>query len=254
MKHRVLIIAIIIFVISGSIIMLYRATRPKGLVAFVIDDWGYNKRYVELVSEIDRPLTISILPDLRYSKYITEEIKKNAEKCDIILHLPLESKSNIAAELNTIRSSMKEDRIVSILDKSIEGIPGLIGVSNHQGSKATKDKGVMGIVLGELKKRKLFFLDSLTAPDSVCSFIAHNIKLKYARRDVFLDLTDQTDLEHFAAYIRGQIKELANIAKQEGSAIGVGHNKKTTLEIIKEMIPELEGEGIRIVPLKTLVR
>ena len=88
----------------------------------------------------------------------------------------------------------------------------------------------------------------------MCSFIAHNIKLKYAKRDVFLDLTDQTDLGYFAAYIRGQIRELANIAKKEGRAIGVGHNKKATLEVIKEMIPELEGEGIKIVPLKTLVR
>lgn len=256
MKKRTFVIVAIsvVLLIAGTIFMLYRSARPKGLVAFVIDDWGYNNRYVDLVLEIDRPLTISILPNLRYSKYIAEEIKKNTSVHDIILHLPLESKSNTAAELDTIRSSMDEDNIISILKKDIESIPGIIGVSNHQGSKATKDKRIMGTVLGELKKRKLFFLDSLTTPDSVSSFIAHNIGSKYAVRDVFLDLTDQTDLEHFASYIRGQIWELASVAKENGMAIGVGHNKKTTLEVIKEIIPELEKEGIKIVPLKTLTR
>lgn len=255
MKRQIIRIAVIIFVIFGVIsILFYRGAGPKGLIAFVVDDWGYNKRYVDLVLEIDRPLTISILPNLRYSRYIAEEVKKNSSVHDIILHLPLESRSNKEAEVNTIRSSMNEEKIISILEKGIESVPGLIGVSNHQGSKATRDKRVMGIVLDELKKRELFFLDSLTVPDSVCSFIAHSIGLKHATRDVFLDLTDQTDLEHFASYIRGQIGELVSIAKNEGSAIGIAHNKRITLEVMKEIIPELEEQGIKIVPLKTLVR
>jgi len=238
----------------GFLFILYRGTRPKGLVAFVIDDWGYNKRNIDLVLDIDRPLTISILPNLRYSDYVAEEIIKNTKIHDIILHLPLESKSGMAAEIDTIRSSMTENGIVSILEKDIESIPGVVGVSNHQGSKATRDKKIMSIVLSELEKRKLFFLDSLTAPDSVCSYLAHDIGLKCAIRDVFLDITDQTDLENFEAYIRKQIRELAAIALERGSAIGVGHNKKITLTAIKDAIPELEKQGIKIVPLKTLVR
>ncbi|MDP8230062.1 MAG: divergent polysaccharide deacetylase family protein [Candidatus Gorgyraea atricola] len=252
MKKRVFIIVLV--VILGLSFTLYRAMRPKGLVAFVIDDWGYNKRNIDLVLEINRPLTISILPNLRYSSYVAEEIRKNSKIHDIILHLPLESKSGMAAEIDTIRSSMAEDRIVSILEKDIESIPGVIGVSNHQGSKATRDKKIMSIVLSELEKRKLFFLDSLTAPDSACSYLAHEVGLKCAVRDVFLDITDQTDLANFETYIRKQIRELAAIALEKRSAIGVGHNKKITLNAIKDAIPELEKQGIKIVPLKTLAR
>lgn len=252
MKRRVLVIALV--VILGLLFILYRGTRPKGLIAFVIDDWGYNKRNIDLVLDIRRPLTISILPNLQYSDYVAKEIAKDSNMHDIILHLPLESETNIAAEIDTIRSSMKEDRIASILEKDIESIPGVIGVSNHQGSLATKDERVMGIILTELKKKELFFLDSLTIPDSACSYIAHDIGLKCALRDVFLDITDQTDLENFETYIRKQIRELAAIALKRGSAIGVGHNNKTTLNAIKDAIPELEKQGIKIVPLKTLVR
>ena len=253
-KKNIIFISLIIFAIFGLIFILYRGSRPKGVVAFVIDDWGYNRRNIELVFEIDRPLTISILPNLHYSRDIARAVRKNSKRHDIILHLPLESKSNEAAEINTIRCNMENSKIISLLEENVGSIPGLIGVSNHQGSKATEDTRVMGVILRELKKRRLFFLDSLTTPNSVCSDIARDIKLRYAQRDVFLDLTDQTDLEHFESYIRKQIKELARVAMMKGSAIGIGHNEKVTLEVIKDSIPELERQGIKIVPLKKLVK
>ena len=254
MKKNILILLSAIFVILSFIFILNKSSKPKGLVAFVIDDWGYNKKNLDLLNEIDRPLTLAILPNLHYSKYIAREVKKNNKIHDLILHLPLESKSNRAAEQKTIRSSMKEDEILSILEGNIESVPGIIGVSNHQGSKATEDKRIIQIIFNELKTKDLFFLDSLTTSKSVCSDIASKLGLKYVKRDVFLDLTDQTDLEHFESYIKKQIGELASVALEKGSAIGIGHNKKITLQIIKDSIPELENEGLKIVFLKELIK
>lgn len=254
MKNKIFIIGLIIFAIVAFVLILYKSARPKPVVAFIIDDWGYNKRYIDLVSEINRPLAISILPDLRYSRYIAEEISKRSDMHDIILHLPLESKSNRAAEANTIRCNMDKEKIISILDSNIKNIPGLIGVSSHQGSKATEDERVMGIILKELGSRELFFVDSFTSPDSVCLDVAKNLGIKFINRDVFLDITDQTDLENFESYIKGQIQELADLAIEKGSAIGIGHNTEVTLRVIKESIPDLEKQGIKVVALKTLVR
>jgi len=254
MKKSIVVIILAVLIIVLLVVMFYNASRPKGLVAFVIDDWGYNKRNIDLALEIDRPLTISILPNLRYSKYVAEEFAKANNAYDIILHLPLESKSNRAVERGTIRSNMEQEMIATILEDGIDAVPGLIGVSNHQGSKATEDERVMKIVLGELKKRELFFLDSRTTSKSVCADIARDIRLRFTRRDVFLDLTDQTDLDDFESYIRGQVRELASVALKQGRAIGVGHNKKITLKVLKDIIPDIEKKGIKIVPLKELVR
>jgi len=254
MKKSIVVIILAVLITVLLVVIFYNASRPKGLVAFVIDDWGYNKWNIDLALEIDRPLTISILPNLRYSKYVTEEFAKASNAYDIILHLPLESKSNRAAERGTIRSNMEQETIATILKDGIDSVPGLIGVSNHQGSKASEDERTMKIVLGELKKRELFFLDSVTTPKSVCADIARDIKLRFARRDVFLDLTDQTDLEDFESYIRGQVRELSSVALKQGSAIGVGHNKKITLKVLKDLIPDMEKKGIKIVPLKELAR
>ncbi len=253
----------ILFVLAVAIgvliIILYKAApkhKAEGQirVAFVIDDWGYNLNNVDALFEIDRPVTLSILPHLRYSKEISDRAKKHGEEYDVILHLPLESKSGKTPEQDTIRRNMKKDRVLSILRDDIEGVPGIIGVSNHQGSRATENRETMTIILEELKKRGLFFLDSRTTPVSVCGNISAKIGLKYAERGVFLDLVQKKDDKQYRDYIKKQIRELMNIAKARGSAIAIGHDKKLTLEVIKESIPDIEKENIKIVPLKTLVR
>ncbi|MBU4149867.1 MAG: divergent polysaccharide deacetylase family protein [Candidatus Omnitrophica bacterium] len=254
MKKYILLAVVAILVISTVIIILNREKAPKGRIVFIIDDWGYNNKNIDLLFAIDRPVTAAILPGLRYTREIVDKIKEKNSLYDIILHLPLESKSNRAAERDTIKANMSDDEVIALLEKDLESVPGAIGVSSHQGSKVTQDNRVMGLILKELKKRKLFFVDSLTTPDSVCSGIAKGLGVRYAERDVFLDITDQTDTEHFEAYIRKQIRELAEIALVNKIAIGIGHTRSATLKVIKELIPELERQGIEIVPLKEMVK
>lgn len=229
-----------------------RVPVPVAQIAFVIDDWGYSLHNTDALFQIDRPVTLAVLPHLRYSKEISDSARRHGEMYDVILHLPLESKSGRSAERDTIRRNMKKDRVLAILNDDIEGAPGLIGVSNHQGSKATESSETMGIILEELKKRDLFFLDSRTTPVSVCGKIAAKIGLRHAERDVFLDLAQTKDENQYRIYIKKQIKELIRIAKAKGSAIAIGHDKKLTLEVIKESVSSIEKEGIKIVPLKKL--
>ncbi len=99
----------------------------------------------------------------------------------------------------------------------------------------------------------LFFLDSRTTPVSVCGKISGKIGLGYAERSVFLDLAQKKEEKQYKAYVKKQIRELINIAKAKGSAIAIGHDKRFTLEVIKDSIPDIEKENIKIVPLKTLV-
>ncbi|MDP2921966.1 MAG: divergent polysaccharide deacetylase family protein [Candidatus Omnitrophota bacterium] len=246
------------FAIISLIIILYKAPvkhrpRPEGVVAFVIDDWGYSLNNLDSLFQIDRPVTLAVLPHLLYSEKISEKVRGYNRGYDIILHLPLESKSGKASERDTIRRNMKKDRALSILKSDIDAVPGAIGVSNHQGSRATENRETMKIILEELKKRNLFFLDSRTTPVSVCGSISAKIGLRYAERDVFLDLAQKKDEKQYRAYVRKQIRELINVAKAKGSAIGIGHDKKITLEVIKESIPDIEKENIKIVPLRKLV-
>ena len=58
----------------------YRAIRPLspngGKIAIVLDDFGYNADNLDVLFAINSPLTVSVLPNLPYSRRIAEEARK----------------------------------------------------------------------------------------------------------------------------------------------------------------------------------
>lgn len=220
--------------------------KVKGQIAIVLDDWGYNLKNLSQAKEIKYPITISVLPNLAYSQRISEQFYAWGQ--EVILHLPLEPEENLRLEKNTITTSMPEAAIKETLSKCLLSVPRIKGVSNHMGSKATRHRRTMEIILKELKKRKLYFLDSYVSAHSVCSEIADDLKIDYARRDIFLD--NYPDI----AYITGQLRKLKNRAALYGQAIGIGHDRPSTLAALKEKMPEIESEGYKFVFVSELVK
>jgi polysaccharide deacetylase 2 family uncharacterized protein YibQ len=186
------------------------------------------------------------LPRLDYSKVIADELHKR--RLEIILHLPLEPYEKVRLENNTIMVSMDEPAIKNILAGDLKNIPYVRGVSNHMGSKATEDLRIMKILFREFKKRNLYFLDSLVSAETVGFDLAHKMGLAFGKRDIFLDNKKE------AQYIKGQINKIKIIAKVYGQAIGIGHDQKVTLEVLKEAMPEIEKEGYKFVFVSELVK
>ena len=219
---------------------------PKGKIAIVIDDWGYNLDNLYLLDQIKYPLTASVLPRLDYSKPVASELHKRGFQ--ILLHLPMEPHEKFRLEKNTILASMSGQEIINIIDQDLADIHYAIGVSNHMGSKATEDLRTMSTVLNELKRRNLFFLDSFVSPKTICSDLAAKLHVGFAKRDVFLDNREEPE------YIKGQIYKLKRKADMYGRAIGIGHDRKITLQVLKETMPELEREGYKLVFVSELVK
>ena len=217
----------------------------KGRIAIVLDDWGYNLNNLAVLKQIKSPLTLSILPNLAYSKEISERMHNL--KYQIILHLPMEPKEKLRLENNTIMASMSEDTIRNIMNDDLNNIVYAKGISNHMGSNVTRDARVISVIFGELKKRGLFFLDSYVSNESVCSDMASKMGVGFIRRDIFLDNKNEPE------YIRSQLYKLKSKAKIYGYAVGIGHDRRTTLEVLKEVMPELEKEGYKFVYLSELV-
>jgi hypothetical protein len=141
---------------------------------------------------------------------------------------------------------MEPDELLEQLRKDLDAVPFVVGVNNHMGSRLTQDSAKMRQVFTILKRRNLFFVDSLTNPRSRCAQAAHLLNLKFAHRHVFLDHVQS------APAVRFQIKRLVTIAKSNGSAIGIGHPYPVTWEILKAELPKLKYE-IKLVPISDLV-
>lgn len=255
-KYKIIIAGLLfIIVLQGIFIIMRRpkivpkiAVAFKGRIAIVIDDWGYNLNNLYILDQIKYPITCSILPNLNYSREAAEEL--HARKCEIILHLPMEPlpHEKYRLEKNTIMADFNEATTKNIIDRDLANIVYAKGVSNHMGSLATQTLKVMEIIFKELKRRHLYFLDSVVSAKSVCSDLAKRTGLGFAKRDVFLDNREDPE------YIRRQIYKLKVKAKVRGQAIGIGHDREVTLGVLKEVMPQLEKEGFKFVFVSELVR
>ena len=218
----------------------------RGRIAIVIDDWGYSLNNLPIVEQIKQPLTCAILPGLKNSNPVMQKL--NNLGFEIILHLPMEPKEKYNLENNTITSSMDAEEIKRIFAKDLSIVTFAKGISNHMGSRVTEDSKASSLVMTEVKKRRLYFFDSFVTNQSVCPVLARKIKIRFAKRDVFLD--NQNDF----GYIKGQLMKLKNLARRRGMAIGIGHDRKNTLLVLREMLGQLEKEGYKFVFLSQVVK
>jgi uncharacterized protein len=218
----------------------------KGTIAIVLDDWGYNLSNLPVVEQIPYPLTLSVLPNLPYSLKVADALHERG--FEIILHCPMEPLQKMNLEKNTILTTMDNQTIKTIIDNNLSTFPYIRGISNHMGSRVTEDNRTMQIIMSELKNKNLYFLDSFVTSKSVAESEAFRSGVLFVKRDIFLD--NQSD----AAYIRQQISKLMSQARQHGSAVGIGHDRKATLEVLRQVMPEVVKEGYRFVHLSELVK
>jgi polysaccharide deacetylase 2 family uncharacterized protein YibQ len=208
--------------------------RPR--IALIIDDIGFDKKIANELSNLGIPVTLSVLPFTPYGKEI---ISKNRNKnTEYMMHLPMEPKEYpvIDPGEGAIFSYMDPDTVISVLKNDLNYFPGLKGVNNHMGSKLTENADIMNQVFTILKKRDLFFIDSITSSESRCSESARLFRVDFAKRDIFID--NIQDVEK----IKKQLEKLKLIALRKGTAIGIGHPYETTLKALKNNIKALKKD------------
>ena len=225
--------------------MIKAAIRPK--VAIVIDDLGGENHLAQEILHWDVPLTFSILPFTPYSKTLAQQAHQRGK--EIILHLPMEPHGYPKTKPGegVLLHEMDEEEIRRQLSKDIEAIPYAKGVSNHMGSLLMEDPEKLRIVLIELKRRGLFFLDSRTTPQTVGLQTAKSVGIRATERSLFIDNSPNPE------DIKRQLEKLAQLSLATGKAIGIGHPHPSTLKSIKEMIPKMKEKGIEIVPLSSMM-
>jgi len=217
---------------------------PK--IAIIIDDLGYQKEIAERIISLDFPVTISILPFLPHSQIVAQMAKEKG--LTILLHLPMEPQNSyVNPGQGAIFSTMTEEEIRNKMLANFQELPYVDGINNHMGSKATENTAVMRIVLNEVRERGLFFIDSMTSPNSVGYTLSKQMGIKTAYRSVFLDNDQDID------YIRSQVNLLKDFAEKYGTAIAIGHPYCNTIDVLSEIDLLLRAEGIRIVKLEELL-
>ena len=213
------------------------------MIAIVIDDMGINRRMTRKAIELPAPITTSFLPYARNLENQTADARNAGH--ELMLHLPMQPFSpRKNAGPGALTTDMSESEIYAALDNALAAFDGYVGINNHMGSRFTANPDLMRIVLDELNRRGLLFLDSVTSKYSVGYETAREIGMPAAKRQVFLDNTAQE--------IPARLKELERYASKHGAAIGIGHPRKATVEALQNWIPDAAERGFVFVPVSTI--
>jgi len=229
--------------------LLLRYPRARYRVSIVIDDLGERKDVVRDFLRLDTPLNFAILPQLKYSTLLASELKNSGY--ETILHLPMEPEDY--PETNpgpgALFLSMDSSQIESTILSDLKTVPGVSGVSNHEGSRFTANRARMREALSILKRKQLFFFDSNTSRYSVGEDVGRELGMTVFSNDIFLDTKDD-----YRSICR-QLEKLHHRVLKSGTGIGIGHShKKFTAAALADYIPKFKADGIEFVSLSELLR
>ena len=222
------------------------APAARAKLAIVVDDLGYERAQADSLFRIAYPLTISVLPHEESSAEIAEEAHRRGY--EVMLHLPMASNAGDRDEAIELRPGMAPAAVQDTFSAMLATVPYAVGVNNHEGSLSTADQNLMDELMPLLHERKLFFIDSRTTAATVAESAAHAAGVATTRRNVFLD-----DVQSAPA-IRKQFELAIRDAREKGSALAIGHPHPETLEVLAEMMPEAQRQGVTLVYASDLAR
>jgi polysaccharide deacetylase 2 family uncharacterized protein YibQ len=219
--------------------------RPR--IAIVIDDVGHRRGIFDAANALPAPITFSFLPYAPQSQSMLADLAPGHEA---MLHLPMEPFENVEdAGPDMLRTDDPPGLIAATLERNLLRLGGYKGVNNHTGSRFTSDPDAMRVVLADLERRGLFFLDSRTTGRPVARLVAEQGGWTVLERDVFLD-DDYASVT--VETVLAQLAEAERIALIEGEAIAIGHPYRNTVEAIAQWRETAAARGFDVVAVSAL--
>ena len=221
------------------------AGQPR--IAIVIDDLGLDRRRTARTIALRGPLTLAFLP---YAGELERQTAAaRAAGHELLVHVPMQPESRtIDPGPNVLTVELTDEALRSRIDWDLTRFSGFVGINNHMGSRFTSEPAGMAVVMDELRRRGLLFLDSRTAGGSVGSRMAGEAAVPHVERNVFLDNVDEVSA------VRARLAETEELARRRGLAVAIGHPRDATIEALTAWLDDIRQRGFQLVPISATVR
>ena len=222
---------------------VFRTDRTP--IAIIIDDLGYH--YQRSMAAINLPgaVTLSVIPHSPHGVEVAQRAHQLGK--ELMLHAPMSNVQDKPLDPGALTENMDHELFLRTLTEDLAAIPYIRGLNNHMGSLLTQETQPMQWLMGELKARQLFFVDSRTSPDSIAWEIAKADDIPTLKRDFFLDHDpDPVKISH-------QFAGLLRLAKQRGYALAIAHPYPETLHFLQSALPTLENSEFHLLFVSDLL-
>lgn len=219
--------------------------RPR--IAVVIDGLGVDHAATARVIALPPAVTLSFVA---YASDLSDQTASARQAGhELLLHVPMEPISAVAAIGSYgLGRNMPRDELVRRLRWDLARFDAYVGVDNHMGTEFAQDTPAMRVVMDELKRRGLLYLDARAVPTAPVAVAARDFGVPYVARDIFLDG------EQAAISVDARLAQLVELARERGSAIAIGHAHDATLAALQRWLPTLSRQGVVLVPLTAVVK
>lgn len=210
-------------------------------LSLIIDDLGNDPERDRRVLALPGPVALAILPDAPHAADLARDAHRAMR--DVMLHMPMAPAGGAFAWQPGEKSQVWLER----LEAALQAVPHVTGLNNHTGSVMTANEAAMALLMPELQRRHLFFVDSRTTPATVAAATAQRIGLASLSRDLFLDHDSRPEAVA-DAFRRG-----LEIAQRQGSVVLIGHPHPSTLAVLERELPKLAEQGIDWIDVPAMI-
>jgi polysaccharide deacetylase 2 family uncharacterized protein YibQ len=232
--------------VGGNFAGAADASVPRPTIALVIDDLGNRHHQDSMAIALPGPVACAFLPYGPFTRVLAEQAY-TAHK-EVMLHLPMQAVNEEPREAGELTLDMTRTQFMRTLNADLAAVPHASGINNHKGSLLTRHPGDMAwLMQGMRRQGGLFFVDSRTTASTVARQLAREYQVPSIDRRVFLDNLPT------AAAIEGQFRRLLEIARRDGTALGIGHPHAQTLAVLRQELNRLDDYHIELVSVGRLI-
>jgi polysaccharide deacetylase 2 family uncharacterized protein YibQ len=246
---KVLLAAIVLpaGLLAASLIASAAGTNvPKGRIALIIDDLGNQYSHDSEAIKLPGKVACAFLPYAPFTRSLAEQAY--AGRKEVMLHLPMQAMNEDPRESGELSLDMTRLQFNRTLQEDLAAVPHVSGINNHKGSLLTRHPGHMAWLMQDMSRHGgLYFVDSRTTASTVARQLATEYRIPSIDRKVFLDNAPTI------AAIQTQFRRLLDIARREGSALGIGHPHAETLAVLRQELARLDDYNIQLVSVSRLI-
>jgi len=229
-----------------------REYEPARLL-LVVDAFGpaENDSLIREFMKLGVQFTGAVLPRTKGTRDWSERLAKGGH--DVLAQLPMEPMNYPQRDPGpgAVLVDMPAGQIQREVKKNLGDVPGAVGATSYMGQMALADETVMGAVMTELKRAKVFYLDARTIPTSVAADRAAREGVLCFRIDSVLEAPGRYDAEVKA--MNRLLDDAIDLARRRGYAIVLAHPDRASLDVLKRAVPKLKRSGVRFQPVSTLL-
>lgn len=223
------------------------ATTGKPMVAVVMTGVGVGaKGTADALTKLPRDVTLAFAP---YGRDLDSQVvRARREGHEILLQVPMEPHDYPESDPgpHTLRASGEPRENLERLHWLMSRLGGYVGIVNFMGGKLMSTPEPYGVLLEDMSRRGLLFLDDGSNPTSRTRELGRSLSLPTGMGDHVYDASAGRSLEAVLA-------EMETVAKRKGHAIITIPTVPANVDKVVAWSREIQARGLVLAPVSAII-